>query len=111
MKTTLPETRPAIVHRFTVGPASGYLRVGLGEDGSPMELFVNMQRSQDAGWVGCFGVMFSMARQRGVELSDICNKMEHQQFEPRGKTKNPEIPFASSVPDYIAKFLRLKFLQ
>lgn len=109
MHRKLPETRMGLVHKFTVGGVKGYLRTGLQEDGSLGEVFINLNKSQDAGPYGCLGTMISMALQRDVSLRDICKKLMYTQFEPRGATKNPEIPMATSIPDYIAKWLWMKF--
>jgi ribonucleoside-diphosphate reductase alpha chain len=32
-------------------------------------------------------------------------------FEPNGATANPEVPFAKSIPDYLARWLALRFLS
>jgi hypothetical protein len=33
------------------------------------------------------------------------------QFEPSGPTTNPEIPHASSILDYVARFLEIEFIN
>src|SRR5262249_2007695 len=38
------------------------------------------------------------------------DKFTHTRFEPSGFTKNPEIPMAKSIMDYIFKWLAIKFL-
>jgi len=105
----LSETRAAIVHKFKVGPVKGYIRVGLFDDGSPGEVFVNMGKSADAGTWGCIGILISMALQRGVSLADIVRKLSHTQFDPRGPTKNPDIPMATSVMDYVVRWMWQEF--
>jgi hypothetical protein len=37
--------------------------------------------------------------------------MEGRRFEPNGFTNNPDIPSATSIPDYIFRYLRKKFLD
>lgn len=107
----LDDTRAAVVHKFKVGTASGYIRVGLFEDGSPGEVFINMKSSTDAGLWGVIGILFSMALQRGVPLEEIVRKLSHTNFDPRGVTGNQDIKMASSVADYIVRWMEREFLR
>ena len=52
-----------------------------------------------------------MALQYGVPLDVLVNKFSHVRFEPSGFTKNPEIPMAKSLIDYIFRFLGARFLS
>jgi ribonucleoside-diphosphate reductase alpha chain len=52
-----------------------------------------------------------MALQYGVPLEVLVNKFSHVRFEPSGFTKNPEIPLAKSLTDYIFRFLGNRFLE
>jgi ribonucleoside-diphosphate reductase alpha chain len=54
--------------------------------------------------------MTSLALQHGVPLQLLVDKFTHTRFEPSGFTKNPEIPMAKSIMDYIFKWLATKFL-
>ena len=51
-----------------------------------------------------------MTLQYGVPLEALVNKFTHMRFEPAGFTKNPEIPMAKSLVDYIFKWMGSKFL-
>jgi len=55
--------------------------------------------------------MTSLALQHGVPLQLLVDKFTHTRFEPSGFTKNPEIPMAKSIMDYIFKWLATKFLD
>src|SRR6185369_2247248 len=46
-----------------------------------------------------------------VPLQLLVDKFTHTRFEPSGFTKNPEIPMAKSIMDYIFKWLATKFLD
>jgi ribonucleoside-diphosphate reductase alpha chain len=46
-----------------------------------------------------------------VPLEALVEKFSHVRFEPSGFTKNPEIPFAKSITDYIFRWLASKFLS
>ncbi len=48
--------------------------------------------------------------QYGVPLEAIVDKFSHTRYEPSGFTKNPEIGYAKSITDYIARWLAVKFL-
>jgi ribonucleoside-diphosphate reductase alpha chain len=53
----------------------------------------------------------SIALQYGVPLQTLVDKFSHTRFEPSGFTKNPEIPIAKSITDYIFRWLASKFLS
>jgi ribonucleoside-diphosphate reductase alpha chain len=46
-----------------------------------------------------------------VPLEALVEKFSHVRFEPSGFTKNPEIPYAKSLTDYIFRYLASKFLS
>ena len=105
IRRRLDDTRMAVVHKFTVGGTKGYLRVGLFEDGKIGELFINMSKSEDAGTWGCIGILISMALQRGIPLEQITSKLMNTRFGANGVTSNPKIRMATSVMDYIVKWM------
>ena len=51
-----------------------------------------------------------MALQYGVPLEALVRKFAHQRFEPTGFTKNPEIRNASSITDYVFRWMALQFI-
>jgi ribonucleoside-diphosphate reductase alpha chain len=116
MRKRLPDERPSLTHKFSIraqdGTAKGYVTVGLYDDGSPGELFVKMdkQGSLISGFVDAFAIGMSMLLQEGVSLEALCAKYRGMAFEPSGRTDNPNIPFARSPIDYIARYLAHKFL-
>lgn len=108
----LPDERPSITHKFSVGSHEGYITVGLFEDGQPGEVFITMSKegSTISGFMDAFATSISMALQYGVPLTVLVNKFAHMRFEPSGLTGNPQIPVAKSVIDYIFRWLGYKFL-
>jgi ribonucleoside-diphosphate reductase alpha chain len=56
------------------------------------------------------GTVVSMGLQYGVPLEVFVNKFAHSRFEPAGFTKNPDIPIAKSITDYIFRWLGMEFL-
>ena len=108
----LSETRQSVTHKFSVGTHEGYITVGLFEDGSPGELFITMAKegSTVGGLMDVIGTLTSLALQYGVPLKALVDKFSHMRFEPSGFTKNPDIPMAKSVPDYIFRWLGMQFI-
>ena len=112
LRRRLPETRTAITHKFDIAGHEGYLTVGLFENSQPGELFITMAKegSTIGGLMDCVGTLTSMALQYGVPLEALVKKFAHQRFEPSGFTKNPEIRNASSIIDYVFRWMALQFI-
>jgi len=108
----LPDERRAITHKFSVGGHEGYITVGLYEDGTPGEIFLTMAKegSTISGLMDSFATAISLTLQYGVPLEALVEKFSHMRFEPSGYTKNPEIPIAKSLVDYLFRWLASKFL-
>jgi ribonucleoside-diphosphate reductase alpha chain len=107
----MPPTRLSITHKFDVAGHEGSLTVGIYEDGSPGELFITMAKegSTVGGTMDCFGTAISLCLQYGVPVQELCRKFAHSRFEPSGFTKNPDIPNAKSIVDYIFRWMELTF--
>ena len=107
----LPDERQAVTHKFRVGEQEGYLTAGLFEDGTPGEIFVKITKegSTVSGLMDAVALLTSIALQYGVSLEKIADKLEHTRFEPYGVTGNPDIPIATSILDYIFRWLRIHF--
>jgi ribonucleoside-diphosphate reductase alpha chain len=112
LRRRLPDTRTAVTHKFDIAGHEGYLTVGLFSDGQPGELFITMAKegSTIGGLMDCIGTLTSMALQYGVPLEALVRKFAHQRFEPSGFTKNSEIRSASSIIDYVFRWLALQFI-
>lgn len=112
LRRRLSDTRTAITHKFDIAGHEGYLTVGLFEDGRPGELFVTMAKegSTIGGLMDAIGTLTSMALQYGVPLDALVRKFAHQRFEPSGFTKNPDIRNASSITDYVFRWMATQFI-
>ncbi|HWQ28798.1 MAG TPA: hypothetical protein VNN12_07230, partial [Dehalococcoidia bacterium] len=108
----LPDERRSITHKFRVGEQEGYVTVGLYDDGTPGEVFVTISKegSTIRGLMDSVAVLTSVALQYGVPLEDLVRKFKGVHFEPSGLTSNPDIPVASSIVDYIFRWLEKRFL-
>ena len=108
----LPDTRAAYTHKFEIAGHEGYMTVGVFEDGQPGELFVTMAKegSTIGGLMDTIGALTSMSLQYGVPLDGLVRKFAHQRFEPSGFTRNPDIRSASSVIDYVFRWMACQFI-
>jgi ribonucleoside-diphosphate reductase alpha chain len=112
LRRRLSDTRTAVTHKFDIAGHEGYLTVGLFDDGQPGELFVTMAKegSTIGGLMDSIGTLTSLALQYGVPMEALVRKFAHQRFEPSGFTKNPEIRNASSIIDYVFRWLGCQFI-
>jgi ribonucleoside-diphosphate reductase alpha chain len=107
----LPDERRSITHKFRIGDQEGYITVGLYDDGRPGEIFIKMAKegSTVSGLMDTVALLTSVTLQYGVPLEDLSRKLKNTRFEPYGPTGNPQIPWATSIVDYIFRWLELKF--
>jgi ribonucleoside-diphosphate reductase alpha chain len=108
----LPDTRRSVTHKFEVDGAEGYVTAGLFEDGQLGEVFITMAKegSTVGGLMDVVGTTVSMGLQYGVPLEVFVRKFAYTRFEPSGFTKNPDIPLAKSLADYIFQWLGMEFI-
>jgi ribonucleoside-diphosphate reductase alpha chain len=113
VRRRLPDERRSLTHKFSINGHEGYITVGCYEDGSPGEIWLTMAKegSTISGLMDAFATSISLALQYGVPLKALVDKFSHMRFEPSGFTKNPEIPIAKSLTDYIFRWLASKFLS
>ena len=108
----LPDTRESVTHKFSIAGTEGYITVGKFDDGTPGEVFIQMAKAGSTinGLMDTVGTLVSLCLQYGVPLETLVKKFSHVRFEPEGMTKNPHIPFAKSVVDYVARMLGMEFI-
>jgi ribonucleoside-diphosphate reductase alpha chain len=113
VRRKLPDERRSLTHKFSVGGHEGYLHVGLYDDGCPGEIFIRMAKegSTIAGLMDSFATAISISLQHGVPLKLLTDKFAHTRFDPAGFTGNPDVPRATSLMDYIFRWLALKFVD
>ena len=113
VRRKLPDERQSLTHKFAVAGHEGYIHVGLYETGEPGEIFVKMAKegSTVSGLMDSFATAISLALQHGVPLRLLVDKFSRTRFEPYGFTENPEIPRASSIMDYLFRWLGSKFIK
>src|SRR5205085_216119 len=109
----MQDTRMSLTHRFEIAGHEGYITVGLYEDGQPGELFITMAKegSTIGGLMDTVGTLTSIALQYCVPLESLVKKFAYQRFEPSGFTKNPDIRNATSITDYVFRWLGCQFIK
>ena len=109
----LPDERASTTHKFSVGGSEGYITVGVYEDGRPGEVFIKMSKegSTLSGVMDGLALTLSIGLQYGVPLKVLVDKLINTRFEPSGLTENPQIRFASSLLDYVGRWLGRKFIS
>jgi ribonucleoside-diphosphate reductase alpha chain len=113
VRRKLPDERRSLTHKFSVAGHEGYIHVGLYESGEPGEIFVRMAKegSTISGLMDSFATAISLALQHGVPLKLLIDKFSRTRFEPSGFTGNPALPRASSIMDYLFRWLGSKFIR
>ena len=89
----LPEDRREVGRKFQVGEYEGYIHVGLFEDGSPGDIFVDIAKEGTtlAGLMNSLMISVSLGLQYGVPLEVYVSKFAHMRFEPSGLTNDADI--------------------
>ncbi len=110
----MPAERESITHKFSIAGQEGYITAGKYEDGTIGEIFltdIGKEGSTLRGMMNAFATAVSIGLQYGVPLEVLVNKFSYMRFDPEGMTKNQEIPFAKSMPDYIMRWLASRFIE
>lgn len=110
----LPDERPSITHKFSVGGFESYLTVGFYPDTmKPGETFITIAKegSTISGLFDTIATLISMSLQSGVPLKTLVRKFKDMRFDPSGFTNNAQIPMAKSIVDYIFRYLGMKYLS
>ncbi|MGB9444210.1 MAG: vitamin B12-dependent ribonucleotide reductase, partial [Candidatus Acidiferrum sp.] len=109
----MPAERTSVTHKFSVGGHEGYLTVGMYPDGRAGEIFIKMSKegSTLSGVMDGLALTISLGLQYGVPLKVFVDKLLNTRFEPSGISANPNIRFATSVLDYIARWLGGRFIS
>ena len=90
----LPEDRTEVGRKFRVGEYEGYIHVGLFDDGTPGDIFVDIAKEGTtlAGLMNSFMISVSLGLQYGVPLEVYVSKFSHMRFEPAGRDERPGHP-------------------
>ena len=99
----LPLDRTEVGRKFQVGDHEGYIHVGLYDDGSPGDIFVDIAKDGTtmAGLMNSLCLAVSMGLQYGVPPEVYVSKLSHMRFEPSGLTNDADIRTAKSIVDQL----------
>jgi len=114
VRRRMPAERESITHKFSIAGQEGYITAGKYEDGTVGEIFltdIGKEGSTLRGMMNAFATSVSIGLQYGVPLEVLVNKFSYMRFDPEGMTRNQEIPFAKSMPDYIMRWLASRFID
>src|SRR5438105_2081665 len=108
----LPLDRTEVGRKFQVGDHEGYIHVGLYDDGSPGDIFVDIAKDGTtmAGLMNSLCLAVSMGLQYGVPPEVDVSKLSHIRFEPSGMTNDADHPGGKAIVDYIFRWFGKKFL-
>lgn len=120
-----PEELRYLTHSFAIAGHEAYLTVGLDARWDVKEIALAFGRvgSLVAGLTEGISKMATLALRHGVPLEAVIAELKDMRFEPQGRVTNtrqmgsrsvplePLIPIAKSVLDYIARWLRVKFVR
>lgn len=115
----LSTDRSGLTHHFTVTGANalgevevvdGYVTTGEYVDGRLGEFFVRVGKAGDERAVfDTAAKLGSLALQHGASVKSVTGMLIHDRYGIGGRTSNEDIPTCSSITDYVAKWLRLKY--
>lgn len=106
----LPDECRSLTHRVIIDGVKIYLTTHEYEDGKLGKIEISLDKH--GGVLRVYASMFrtaSLLLQYGVPLSVLIADWELQNLVPCGITNNPQIPFAKSIEDYTAKWLKTKY--
>jgi hypothetical protein len=123
MREKLEKERDGVSHHFTIiarDPNSddkvyevdGYIQTGMYPDGRLGEIFVKVgKQGEFNAMLGQWAISTSIALQYGAPAKELFEKFLGSRFEPAGATTNKDIPRCTSVLDYLARYLLLKYFN
>ncbi|MYK10733.1 MAG: hypothetical protein F4041_13965 [Acidobacteriia bacterium] len=111
-----PPTAPAptwksVTHHFSVGAHEGYVIVAL-EHARPIHIDIRMAKAGGPlrGLLDALATSISLGLENGTPLAKYTDAFALARFEPSGYSSNRNIGYAHSVVDYVARWLRARFL-
>lgn len=110
-RVSMPADVPQLPrHKFRVGGVKCYLHIGV-IDNKPVEVFIRSSQlgSTIQGMLDAWAMEVSNNLQRGMTIKELVKLHAGSRFEPAGITGNPDLPICTSIPDYVVRFLELKF--
>lgn len=111
IRKKLPDQRQSITKKFNVAGLEGYITIGFYESGDIGEIFIRTEKTGTTiqGILDGFATAVSLGLQYGVPLDTYISKFIGSKFEPAGYTSDENVRMATSVLDYIFKWIKTEF--
>lgn len=114
-RISLPDERESVTRKFVLPGAhegedvKGYITAGFYPSGDLGEVFLTVGKAGDL-WKAYDALMIvlSIGLQHGIPLETFADKLRGMNFKPRGITRSEDIPIATSIVDYVARWLEIK---
>lgn len=108
--SALPNEIPTVRKKFYIGGHKGYVHAGHLQ-GKVVEVFIRMANpgSTVDGMLNAWCINFSKALQRDEPLENMIKLNKNHRFDPAGFTGDKDIPSCTSIPDFIVRWLELRF--
>jgi hypothetical protein len=105
-------TRTGRTYDFSLGGLDGRLIITELSDGRPVEIFLTVakQGSTLAGLCETLSLTISLALQYHAPVADIARRLINMRYEPAGLTGDSDVPFATSLSDYLGRRLAADYL-
>ena len=113
MRERLPDERVGTTHECVIdGVHIISITASTYSDGRLGEVFIRMNKegSTLSGLLNTIAIETSVALQGGIPLRVMVKKFRGMNFEPFGRTSNPNIPHATSIVDYVFRWLGERYL-
>jgi len=112
MAATLSRRRPGHTYDFAVGTVQATLTVTEAPDGQPAEIFLraDKQGSTMAGLCESLAIATTLTLQQHAPVGVLVHRLLGERAADSGATGDPEVPAASSLPDYVARRLAVDYL-
>jgi ribonucleoside-diphosphate reductase alpha chain len=94
-----------------VGDQELYILVSQYPNGDParVQIIASKRGSIVHGLLAAIAILITLCLQNGVTTTMIAEKLDGLSFEPDGFTNNKLVKTASSIPDFIGKWLAARF--
>lgn len=112
VRNHMPVERQSITVHVRIDGFGFYLTAGMYDDGRLGEIYVKgagKEGSTVQGLLDAWATSFSMNLQAGLGLDDLVRKFSGMRFAPMGYTDHPEIPKASSLIDFVCRWISIRW--
>ncbi len=96
-----------VIHSQEFGRVKLFVTANVNKAGEIKEVFITCDQPGAVldGFCDAWATCLSMLLQWGESVETVAAKFGGMEFEPKGKTDNPKIAWARSVPDYVVRWM------